>query len=182
MGNLQQSVRVAQAFIVILGREAAMAKCETCGNDYDKAFQVTLNGSSHTFDSFVLSRPLHRLARIVAHTSSVMELKKTTRSFAVLTAPRRKVLPNCAIVLEARSTDVRFTPDRHLQCTRGPLRANEQNPAQAGIMAAKKTKPQMAIVIPKTSCAVCAVFRFHMTPSQIEDHVFRCKLAREFPL
>ena len=26
--------------------------CETCGNDYDKAFQVTLNGSTHTFDSF----------------------------------------------------------------------------------------------------------------------------------
>src|SRR5215467_9313757 len=32
--------------------EDAMAKCETCGNDYDKAFQVTLNGTSHTFDSF----------------------------------------------------------------------------------------------------------------------------------
>ena len=29
-----------------------MAKCETCGNDYDKTFQVTLNGSTHTFDSF----------------------------------------------------------------------------------------------------------------------------------
>src|SRR5262245_9967289 len=32
--------------------EDAMARCETCGNDYDKAFQVTLNGTSHTFDSF----------------------------------------------------------------------------------------------------------------------------------
>src|SRR6266536_3021500 len=32
--------------------EDAMARCETCGNDYDKAFQVTLNGASHTFDSF----------------------------------------------------------------------------------------------------------------------------------
>jgi len=29
-----------------------MPTCETCGNDYDKAFQVTLNGSTHTFDSF----------------------------------------------------------------------------------------------------------------------------------
>jgi hypothetical protein len=29
-----------------------MPVCETCGNDYDKAFQVTMNGSSHTFDSF----------------------------------------------------------------------------------------------------------------------------------
>ncbi len=29
-----------------------MATCETCGNDYDKAFQVTMNGTAHTFDSF----------------------------------------------------------------------------------------------------------------------------------
>jgi len=29
-----------------------MSKCETCGNDYDKAFTVTLAGEEHTFDSF----------------------------------------------------------------------------------------------------------------------------------
>jgi hypothetical protein len=29
-----------------------MATCETCGNDYDKAFTVTMNGKVHTFDSF----------------------------------------------------------------------------------------------------------------------------------
>lgn len=29
-----------------------MPICETCGNDYDKAFQVSMNGASHTFDSF----------------------------------------------------------------------------------------------------------------------------------
>lgn len=29
-----------------------MAVCETCGNDYDKAFQVTKEGRTHTFDSF----------------------------------------------------------------------------------------------------------------------------------
>jgi hypothetical protein len=29
-----------------------MAQCETCGNEYDKAFEVTMNGTSHTFDSF----------------------------------------------------------------------------------------------------------------------------------
>ena len=29
-----------------------MPTCETCGNNYDKAFQVTMNGQSHTFDSF----------------------------------------------------------------------------------------------------------------------------------
>jgi hypothetical protein len=29
-----------------------MAQCETCGNEYDKAFKVVLAGGSHTFDSF----------------------------------------------------------------------------------------------------------------------------------
>jgi len=30
----------------------AMALCDTCGNDYDKAFQVTMSGRTQTFDSF----------------------------------------------------------------------------------------------------------------------------------
>jgi hypothetical protein len=29
-----------------------MAKCETCGNEYDKAFEVIIAGKNHTFDSF----------------------------------------------------------------------------------------------------------------------------------
>ncbi|MFG0306849.1 MAG: hypothetical protein ACF8Q5_11610 [Phycisphaerales bacterium JB040] len=29
-----------------------MATCETCGNDYDQAFSVEMNGETHTFDSF----------------------------------------------------------------------------------------------------------------------------------
>ena len=29
-----------------------MATCEVCGNDYDKAFQVSMRGETHTFDSF----------------------------------------------------------------------------------------------------------------------------------
>ena len=29
-----------------------MAKCEQCGNDYDKAFTLTIGGRSHVFDSF----------------------------------------------------------------------------------------------------------------------------------
>jgi hypothetical protein len=29
-----------------------VATCEQCGNDYDKAFEVTAAGQSHTFDSF----------------------------------------------------------------------------------------------------------------------------------
>jgi hypothetical protein len=29
-----------------------MAVCHQCGNDYDKAFEVSLEGRSYTFDSF----------------------------------------------------------------------------------------------------------------------------------
>ena len=29
-----------------------MARCETCGNDYDKSFTVTMAGGTHVFDSF----------------------------------------------------------------------------------------------------------------------------------
>jgi hypothetical protein len=29
-----------------------MPQCETCGNDYDKAFTVTAFGEEHIFDSF----------------------------------------------------------------------------------------------------------------------------------
>jgi Rieske Fe-S protein len=29
-----------------------MATCDVCGNDYDKAFQVTRGGETRTFDSF----------------------------------------------------------------------------------------------------------------------------------
>jgi hypothetical protein len=39
-----------------------MPKCETCGNDYDKAFQVTKDGRTHTFDSFECA--IHALAPV----------------------------------------------------------------------------------------------------------------------
>ena len=29
-----------------------MAVCEVCGNDYDKAMEITVAGATHTFDSF----------------------------------------------------------------------------------------------------------------------------------
>jgi len=46
-------------------REAAMPICETCGNDYDKAFKVTLNGKNHIFDSFECA--IQALAPTCAH-------------------------------------------------------------------------------------------------------------------
>jgi hypothetical protein len=43
-----------------------MAKCEVCGNEYDKAFKVTkANGTSHVFDSFECA--IHALAPPCAH-------------------------------------------------------------------------------------------------------------------
>ena len=42
-----------------------MARCELCGNDYDKAFQVTSGGTTHTFDSFECA--IHVLAPTCEH-------------------------------------------------------------------------------------------------------------------
>lgn len=42
-----------------------MPRCETCGNDYDKAFQVVMAGTPHTFDSFECA--IHKLAPNCAH-------------------------------------------------------------------------------------------------------------------
>ncbi len=42
-----------------------MARCEVCGNDYDKSMQVTQGGASHTFDSFECA--IHALAPTCAH-------------------------------------------------------------------------------------------------------------------
>ena len=42
-----------------------MAQCEMCGNEYDKTFEVVMNGQSHTFDSFECA--IHALAPICAH-------------------------------------------------------------------------------------------------------------------
>lgn len=42
-----------------------MAKCDQCGNDYDKSFQVTMNGQTSTFDSFECA--IHALAPVCPH-------------------------------------------------------------------------------------------------------------------
>lgn len=42
-----------------------MARCETCGNDYDKAFEVTKAGETHIFDSFECA--IYALAPICDH-------------------------------------------------------------------------------------------------------------------
>jgi len=42
-----------------------MGTCEACGNQYDKAFQVSMAGTSHTFDSFECA--IHALAPTCNH-------------------------------------------------------------------------------------------------------------------
>lgn len=39
--------------------------CENCGNDYEKAFYVSMNGKEHCFDSFECA--INRLAPQCAH-------------------------------------------------------------------------------------------------------------------
>jgi len=39
--------------------------CETCGNDYAKAFDVVIDGQAHVFDSFECA--IHKLAPPCAH-------------------------------------------------------------------------------------------------------------------
>ena len=42
-----------------------MGVCASCGNDYDKSFEVTLAGQSYTFDSFECA--IHLLAPTCSH-------------------------------------------------------------------------------------------------------------------
>lgn len=50
-----------------------MERCETCGNAYEKAFQVIIQGKEHTFDSFecaierLAPRCVHCKTRIIGH-------------------------------------------------------------------------------------------------------------------
>ena len=43
----------------------ARSRCEVCGNDYDKAFTVIMNGHKHAFDSFECA--IHALAPMCEH-------------------------------------------------------------------------------------------------------------------
>lgn len=42
-----------------------MGRCESCGNEYDKSFEVTFDGVSHVFDSFECA--IHALAPECEH-------------------------------------------------------------------------------------------------------------------
>lgn len=45
--------------------EAPQRRCEVCGNEYDKAFELRQNGRVHVFDCFECA--IHALAPVCAH-------------------------------------------------------------------------------------------------------------------
>lgn len=44
-----------------------MARCEVCGNEYDKSFEIHMHGHRHTFDSFECA--IQAVAPICSHCS-----------------------------------------------------------------------------------------------------------------
>jgi len=42
-----------------------MARCEVCGNDYEKSFEIIIEGRTHIFDSFECA--IHGCAPVCAH-------------------------------------------------------------------------------------------------------------------
>jgi hypothetical protein len=42
-----------------------VATCDVCGNDYDRAMEITVAGATHTYDSFECA--IHALAPRCAH-------------------------------------------------------------------------------------------------------------------
>jgi Rieske Fe-S protein len=47
------------------GEVVTVARCETCGNEYDKAFEIRRDGETHVFDSFECA--IHALAPACEH-------------------------------------------------------------------------------------------------------------------
>jgi hypothetical protein len=45
--------------------EESMARCDVCGNEYDKSFTITSAGRQQTFDSFECA--IHAIAPVCAH-------------------------------------------------------------------------------------------------------------------
>jgi hypothetical protein len=67
-----------------------MPICETCGNDYDKTFEVLMHGEKHVFDSFECAMRLPRCAHIAVRALSATVSSVVEPSSVASTAPRLK--------------------------------------------------------------------------------------------
>ena len=61
-----------------------MALCDHCGNDYDKAFTVTLGGRTQTFDSFECA--IHMLAPKCDHCLTTRNAREDTHTATSMTS------------------------------------------------------------------------------------------------
>jgi hypothetical protein len=126
-----------------------MPKCETCGNDYDKTFDVVVKGKSHTFDSFECA--IHALApsckhcgiRIIGH-----GLEKDGTFFAAITAPKRKASAACAtassaLVQRAHWQTARVTKDCTLHSPGSRRRANQVSGGQLRSDSILRLEPEL---------------------------------------
>jgi hypothetical protein len=80
-----------------------MAQCETCGNNYDKTFEIVLGGQNHTFDSFECA--IHKLAPTCAHCSCRIlghGVEAGGQSIAALIVPKNRECTRSEIALIER--------------------------------------------------------------------------------
>jgi hypothetical protein len=76
-----------------------MAKCDACGNDYDKSFQVLTNGDTHTFDSFECAIQMLAPACGIAACASSAMAGKNGRMFCCDHCAEKAGVRNCALRL-----------------------------------------------------------------------------------
>jgi hypothetical protein len=60
-------IHTAEGMHINLREVILMGTCEVCGNEYDKPFEVSMAGATHTFDSFECA--IHALAPTCNHCS-----------------------------------------------------------------------------------------------------------------
>src|SRR5207248_11410330 len=59
-----------------------MAKCEVCGNEYDKAFELITAGARHTFDSFECA-----IQAIAPRPSTITDMKNSSTNVPYVECP-----------------------------------------------------------------------------------------------
>jgi nitrite reductase/ring-hydroxylating ferredoxin subunit len=63
--NRVRDLNKTPPLISFRANEVCMPTCEVCENDYDKAFEIVVDGERHIFDSFECA--IHALAPVCPH-------------------------------------------------------------------------------------------------------------------
>ncbi len=92
-----------------------MAKCEVCGNEYDKAFELITDGARHTFDSLecaiqaIAPTCEHCKCRVIGHG---VEVGGGAFSAALIVRGRQR--PQMSEIAQPRSSD--HSKQGHRRC------------------------------------------------------------------